>query len=154
MQPDTLMTSEGRAALEAELEELIARRPAMAAKIKSARELGDLKENAEYHAAKEEQGFFETRIIVVENMLRTAKVVDGDASAVSVGSHVGIKDLDDGTIETWIITGVSEADPLESRISYESPIGAALLGAAVGDVVEIPLPRGAMRVEVTSIDTK
>jgi transcription elongation factor GreA len=112
-------------------------------------------ENAEYHAAKEEQGYLETRILTIEGQLRTANVVDGgDGSTVNVGSQVGIRDLDDGTEETWTITGVAEADPLEQRISYESPIGSALMGASVGDTVEIPLPRGAMRVEVTSVEVK
>ena len=154
MQPDTLMTESGRAALQAELEELIARRPAMAARIKAARELGDLKENAEYHAAKEEQGFLETRILTIEGQLRTAKVIEaGDSSSATVGSRVVVRDLDDGTEETWTITGVAEADPLEQRVSYESPIGAALMGAAPGDDIEVALPRGSMRLNVVRIES-
>ena len=152
MKPDTLLTPEGLDALRAELEELIARRPAMAAKIKAARELGDLKENAEYHAAKEEQGFLETRIQVIENQIRTAKVVDAGASdRATVGSKVLVKDLDMGEQETWTITGVSEADPMENKVSYESPIGSALMDAAPGDTIDVQLPRGTMRLEVVSI---
>lgn len=152
MLPETLLTPEGLSALRAELEELTARRPAMAAKIKSARELGDLKENAEYHAAKEEQGFLETRIRVIEDQLRTARVVEvADTSSVNVGSKVVVRDLDLDEDETWTITGVAEADPLEQRVSYESPIGAALMGCAVGDTVDVQLPRGSMRLEVRSI---
>ena len=152
MQHDTLLTPEGLEALRAELDELIARRPAMAAKIKAARELGDLKENAEYHAAKEEQGFLETRIQVIEGQLRTAKVVDaGSSDRATVGSKVLVRDLDVGEQETWTITGVSEADPLENKVSYESPIGSALMGAAVGDSVEVQLPRGVMKLEVVEI---
>ncbi len=109
MQPDTLLTQSGLDALQAELDELIAKRPAMAAKIKSARELGDLKENAEYHAAKDEQGFLETRIQVIERQIRTAKVVEATGDKVTVGSKVLVKDLDMGEQETWIVTGVSEA---------------------------------------------
>jgi transcription elongation factor GreA len=152
MQNDTLLTPEGLEALRAELAELVARRPAMAAKIKAARELGDLKENAEYHAAKEEQGFLETRIQVIEGQLRTAKVVEAAGSdRVTVGSRVVVRDLDLGEDETWTVTGVSEADPLENKVSYESPIGAALMDAAAGDTVEVQLPRGSMRLEVVSI---
>ena len=152
MQPDTLLTPEGLAALQAELDELIARRPAMAAKIKSARELGDLKENAEYHAAKEEQGFLETRIQVIENQIRTARVVEpGSSDTVTVGSTVVVRDLDLGGEETWQVTGVSEADPLENKVSYESPIGSALMGAAPGDRVEVALPRGTMKLEVVRL---
>lgn len=153
MQNDTLLTPQGLEALQTELEELQAKRPAMAAKIKAARELGDLKENAEYHAAKEEQGFLETRIKVIENQIRTAKVVEAGASdRVTVGSRVVVKDVDMGEEETWTVTGVSEADPLENKVSYESPIGAALMDAAPGDSVEVQLPRGTMRLEVLRIE--
>lgn len=152
MKPETLLTPDGLEALRSELAELHERRPGMAAKIKSARELGDLKENAEYHAAKEEQGFLETRIQVIENQIRTARVIDGGGSdKVTLGSKVQVKDLDLGETETWTITGVSEADPLENRISYESPIGSALMDCVPGDSVEVQLPRGTMRLEVVSI---
>ncbi|MCW2921669.1 MAG: transcription elongation factor GreA [Thermoleophilia bacterium] len=151
MQPDTLLTQAGLDALQAELDELIAKRPAMAAKIKSARELGDLKENAEYHAAKDEQGFLETRIQVIERQIRTAKVVEASSDKVTVGSKVVVKDLDAGDEETWTVTGVSEADPMENKVSYESPIGSALIDLTVGDVAEVQLPRGTMRLEVVRI---
>jgi transcription elongation factor GreA len=152
MQPETLLTPDGLAALRAELETLIAKRPAMAAKIKAARELGDLKENAEYHAAKEEQGFLETRIQVIEGQLRTAKVVEkGSTDEVSIGSRVTVLDHDLDAEETWIITGVSEADPLTQRISYQSPMGSALMGTRVGDEVEVQLPRMRMRLTVRGI---
>lgn len=153
MQPDTLLTPEGLEALNAELDELLAKRPAMAAKIKSARELGDLKENAEYHAAKDEQAFLETRIQVIERQIRTAKVVDaGSSDKVTVGSKVLVKDLDLGEQETWTVTGVSEADPMENKVSYESPIGSALMDQEPGATVEVQLPRGAMRFEVVRIE--
>ena len=152
MQPDTLLTPEGLLALQTELDQLLAKRPAMAAKIKSARELGDLKENAEYHAAKDEQAFLETRIQVIERQIRTAKVVDAASSdKVTVGSKVLVKDLDAGDQETWMVTGVSEADPMENKVSYESPIGSALMDMAVGETVEVQLPRGSMRLEIVSI---
>jgi transcription elongation factor GreA len=152
MNNDTLLTPEGLEALRAELDELTAKRPAMAAKIKSARELGDLKENAEYHAAKEEQGFLETRIQVIEGQLRTAKVIEAAGSdRVTVGSRVTVRDLESGEQEAWMVTGVSEADPLENKVSYESPIGSALLDAAAGDQVDVQLPRGSMRLEVFEV---
>ena len=152
MQNDTLLPPDGLAAPRAALEQLVARRPAMAAKIKAARELGDLKENAEYHAAKEEQGFLETRIQVIEGQLRTAKVVDAASSdKATVGSKVVVRDLDLDERETWTITGVSEADPLENKVSYESPIGSALMDTSVGDTVDVQLPRGVMRLEVLEI---
>jgi transcription elongation factor GreA len=151
MNNDTLLTPEGFDALQTELEELISRRPAMAAKIKSAREHGDLKENAEYHAAKDEQGFLETRIQVIEGQLRTAKVVEASSDRVTVGSKVVVKDLDLGEQETWTVTGVSEADPLENKVSYESPIGSALMDSVVGDTIEVSLPRGTMHLEVVTI---
>ena len=152
MQNDTLLTPEGLEALRTEVEGLIAKRPAMAAKIKSARELGDLKENAEYHAAKEEQGFLETRIMVIEGQLRTAKVVEASGSdRVTLGSRVIVRDVDGGDDETWIITGVSEADPLENKVSYESPIGSALMDTGPGDQVEVQLPRGSMTLQVISV---
>lgn len=154
MHNETLLTPEGLEALRTELAELEAKRPAMAAKIKSARELGDLKENAEYHAAKDEQAFLETRIKVIEGQIRTAKVVEAAGTdSVTVGSRVVVRDLDaGGAEESWTITGVSEADPLENKVSYESPIGSALMDRSPGDTVEVALPRGAMRLEVVRIE--
>jgi transcription elongation factor GreA len=152
MNNDTLLTPEGLEALRAELAELEGKRPEIAAKIKAARELGDLKENAEYHAAKEEQGFLETRIQSIENQLRTAKVVEAAGSdRVTVGSTVVVREEGSSADETWTVTGVAEADPLENKVSYESPIGSALMDAAVGDTVEVQLPRGTMRLELVRI---
>jgi transcription elongation factor GreA len=135
-----------------ELEELRTHgRIEMADRIERAREHGDLKENAEYHAAKDEQGFLETRIQVIEGQLRTAKVVEASSDRVTVGSKVVVKDLDLGEQETWTVTGVSEADPLENKVSYESPIGSALMDSVVGDTIEVSLPRGTMHLEVVAI---
>lgn len=153
MENDTLMTPEGLQALERELEQLIGpARDEMAERIKVARELGDLKENAEYHAAKESQAFLETRILQVQRQIRTAKVVHQSSDGrVSIGSTVVVRE-DGGPEETWTVTGVNEADPMEDRISYESPIGAALMGRVAGDRVEVQLPRGEMRLEVVRVD--
>jgi len=153
MENDTLMTPEGLQALERELEQLIGpARDEMAERIKVARELGDLKENAEYHAAKESQAFLETRILQVQRQIRTAKVVEQSSDGrVSIGSTVVVRE-DGGPEETWTVTGVNEADPMEDRISYESPIGSALMGKVAGDQVEVELPRGQMRLEVVRVD--
>ena len=153
MHNDTMMTAAGLDALKSELHELAEKRPALASRIKSARELGDLKENAEYHAAKDEQAFLETRIKVIEGQIRTAKVIErAGTDRVTVGTRVIVKDLDVGDEESWMVTGVSEADPMENRISYESPIGAALMGRGPGDRVEVQLPRGTMRLEIVRLD--
>lgn len=153
MTNETLMTESGHSALEQELEQLKAKRPEIAATIKAARELGDLKENAEYHAAKDAQGMLETRILQIEEQLRTAVVITStSADKISVGSTVVVTDLDLGADETWKITGSAEADPLENRISYESPIGSALIGKKVGDTVEAQLPRGTIKLKVVSIN--
>lgn len=114
--------------------------------IKEARSFGDLSENSEYDEAKNEQGMLESRIAELEKMLKHARVLDSadiDTSVISVGSHVKIQD-EDGDTDEYDITGSTEADPLNGRISDESPVGAALLGHSAGDKVEITLPTGAV----------
>lgn len=118
----------------------------VAEQLKEARSFGDLSENAEYDEAKNEQGMLESRIAELEKMLKHARVLDSteiDSSVVSVGSHVKIQD-EDGDTDEYDITGSTEADPLNGRISDESPVGAALLGHSAGDKVEITLPTGAV----------
>lgn len=153
MLPETLVTPEGLVRIQAELDQLIAeRRPAIAARIKVARELGDLKENADYHDAKNEQSMVETRIQQLETRIRTARVITAeDASKVSIGTIVTVTDLETGDVDTWRITGAAEADPLAQRVSNESPIGSALIGAVVGDEVEVVLPFGTSRLRVDNI---
>lgn len=144
---ELVMTYAGMRALEDELEELkTVKRKDVAEKIKVARGYGDLSENSEYDEAKNEQGFVESRIATLEKMLKHARVIDGDdlsTDAVSIGTHITIKD-EDGEIEEYDITGSTEADPLNGKISDESPVGAALLGHKVGDKVDITLPNGSM----------
>lgn len=139
------MTRAGLEALEKELEELkTVRRKDVAEKIKVARGFGDLSENSEYDEAKNEQGFIESRIAQLEAMLKHARVIDNDDLSlehVSVGTHVKIED-EDGEVEEYDITGSTEADPLNGKISDESPVGHALLGKAVGDKAEVLLPTG------------
>ena len=118
----------------------------VAEQIKVARGFGDLSENSEYDEAKNEQGMLESRIAELEKMLKHARVLDSadiDTSVISVGSHVKIQD-EDGDTDEYDITGSTEADPLNGRISDESPVGAALLGHSAGDKVEITLPTGAV----------
>ena len=118
----------------------------VAEQIKEARSFGDLSENSEYDEAKNEQGLVEGRIALLEKMLKHARVVTEDELStdhISVGSHVRIKD-EDGDEDEYDITGSTEADPVNGKISDESPIGAALIGHSVGDKVDITLPSGAV----------
>lgn len=141
--PVTHLTASGLTALRDELDELVTvRRPEVILRVKSARELGDLRENADYEAARREQSFLEGRIQAIEQMLRTAVVIDADRSGViSLGSTV-VAEADGGTW-TLRIVGSTEADPAAGRISNVSPVGRALLGHAAGDEVRIAMPTGA-----------
>ncbi len=142
---EVVVTVAGLKALEDELEELkTVRRKDVAEKIKVARGFGDLSENSEYDEAKNEQAFIESRIAQLEAMLKNARVIDNDElnlDTVSVGTHVKIED-EDGEVEEYDITGSTEADPLNGKISDESPVGAALLGQKAGQIVTVSLPNG------------
>ena len=140
------MTQEAFDKLEKELMDMKALRPEIAQEIQEARSHGDLSENSEYDEAKNEQGLVEGRIALLEKMLKHARVVTEDELStdhISVGSHVRIKD-EDGDEDEYDITGSTEADPVNGKISDESPIGAALIGHSVGDKVDITLPSGAV----------
>src|SRR3712207_3945398 len=117
----------------------------MAERIKAAREIGDLKENAEYHIAKEDQAHLETRIQRLRQRLRAAKVVeaDEDAATFAFGRTAEVLDEATGKVHTWTIVGPTEADLAAGRLSAESPVAQALLGRAPGDRVEAETPRGA-----------
>ncbi|MEO8091102.1 MAG: transcription elongation factor GreA [bacterium] len=139
------ITAEGLEALRAEIADLEGRgRTEMAARIKAARELGDLKENAEYHIAKEDQAHLETRIKRLRNKLRTAAVVETDAAAGSFAFGRTAEVLDEATdkVHTWTLVGSTEADLAAGRMSAESPVGRALRDTAVGESVKIHTPRG------------
>lgn len=139
------LTSEGRAELQQELDNLInVRRPELAIKLKEAVAEGDLKENANYHDAKEQQAFIEGRIQYLENILRSAQTIsnDGPSDEVRLGSQVTIREEDNDEDETYTIVGAAEANPREGKISHESPIGAALLGHKKGDSVKVQTPAG------------
>jgi transcription elongation factor GreA len=116
----------------------------MAARIKAARELGDLKENAEYHIAKEDQAHLETRIKRLRERLRSAVVVevDGGGESFAFGRTAEVLDQGSGRVSTWTLVGSTEADLSAGRLSAESPIGRSLRDAAVGKPVEVETPRG------------
>ena len=139
------ITAEGLAALEAELHELeTTARSAMAERIKAAREIGDLKENAEYHIAKEDQAHLETKIKRLRERLLAAEVVEADTagSALAFGRTAAVLDEATGQVHTWTIVGPTEADISNGRLSAESPVAGALLGREVGETVRVQTPRG------------
>lgn len=150
-----ILTHAGMEKMEKELLELkTVKRQEVAQKIKEARAQGDLSENAEYDAAKEEQGTIEARIVEIEKMLRNAQVIDEEDTSVdkvALGCSVVLYDCEFEENITYTIVGSTEADPMEGLISNESPVGAALLGAAVGDNVEVNTPGGVMTFKVLEI---
>ena len=149
------MTLEGKQKLEEELEELkTVKRPEIVERIKIARSYGDLSENSEYESAKDEQAFVEGRITTLENMIRFAQIIDNDGVAddeISIGKTVVFEELPDGDEEEYTIVGSAEADPFEGKISNDSPIAQALIGARLGDTVTIETPAGEMKVKITNV---
>jgi transcription elongation factor GreA len=146
------LTAAGAARLQGELEELMRKRPDVVRRIATAREHGDLKENAEYHAAREEQGFLEGRIRALEARLRLAVIAEepGLAAANAVlGSVVTVES--EGVDERYTLVGSAEANIAAGRLSVASPVGRALLGAAVGDEVVVETPRGPVTYRVTEL---
>jgi transcription elongation factor GreA len=145
------ITPEGLVALKAELGELetVARRE-IASRILTARGHGDLKENAEYHAAKEDQAHLETRILRLRSRLRKAVVVETreDDAAFSFGRTAEVVDENTGEVLTWTIVGPTEADLAGGKLSAESPVAKALIGHAPGDLVEVQTPRGSRRLRI------
>ena len=150
------MTQEGFDKLEEELDYLkTIKRPEVVEKIKVARSFGDLSENSEYDAAKDEQGFVEQEISKIEEMIRYAKIIEEnvDNTEVKIGKTVTFQELPDGPEETYKIVGSAEADPFEGKISNESPIAEALIGAKLKQEVNVPLPNGnEMKVKIVKID--
>ena len=148
------ITPAGREALEAELEQLMTSgRRAMAARILAARELGDLKENAEYHIAKEDQAHLETKILRLRERLRSAVVVEADGSdgTFSFGTTAEVRDLTTDKVHTWTIVGPTEANLGQGKLSSESPVAEALLGRAEGDEVAVETPGGTRRYRVEKL---
>lgn len=147
------LTQEGLDDLKKELDDLInVRRPENIQAIKEARSLGDLSENAEYDAARNEQAQIEARIQQLEKMLENVSIItEVNTDTVSIGNTVSIKYVDDDDEEEYKIVGSQEADPFESKISNESPIAQALFNHKVGDIVTVESPNGSYDVEIISI---
>jgi len=144
------ITVDGKKELEAELEQLKSRRGEVADKISEARDFGDLSENAEYDAAREEQGLLETRIAEIEDIINNAEIIKASKkSEVGLGSRVELKT--GAKKVTYTIVGPVEADPLEGKVSNESPIGMALYGKKVNDKVTITTPKGDISYTIVSV---
>jgi len=148
------LTKEGKEKLQAELEEMEgSKRKELAARLKSAIEMGDLSENADYHKAKEDQGFVEGKILETKYTLDFALIVeenDKGKDKVSVGCKVTVQE-EDFPAETYFLVGSNEANPIEFKISHVSPLGKALLDREVGDVVEVKTPEGAYSLKILDI---
>jgi len=157
MSKDVILTPAGLEKLKAEIEHLsTARRREVAARIKEAREFGDISENSEYDDAKNEQAMLEAKIAQLEDKLRAASVIDSSelsTDVVRVGSTVHVKDEKTGKSVKYMIVGSAEANPTESKLSNESPVGKALVGGKRNDVVSVQVPRGpARKLKITKIE--
>ena len=154
MKEPTYLTTEGAARLKAELEELTGpKRTELAARLRSAIQMGDLSENADYHKAKEDQGFLEGRIQELEYILGNAVIIEENnhKDVVAIGSHVTIQE-EGFPEETYHLVGATEADPTKGKISHESPIGPALIEHKVGETVEAETPGGAIKLKILKIE--
>lgn len=152
---EVILTPSGLKKLEEELELLKSvKRREVAERIKEAISFGDISENSEYEEAKNDQAFIEGRIITLEKMLRNARVINGDdvnIESVSVGCTVKVKDMEFGEEVEYTIVGSAESDPLNNKISNESPVGRALLGSKVGDRVDVQAPAGVIQYKILDI---
>lgn len=150
-----VLTGEGYQKIQDELYELkVVRRKEVAAKIKEARSQGDLSENAEYDAAKEEQAEIEARIVTLDNMLRNAEVIEAEdmnTGKVNLGNTVVLFDEEFQEEVTYVLVGSAEADPAEGRISNESPLGRAMINRAVGDIIDVDAPDGVIKYKILDI---
>ena len=148
------MTPEGHAALTAELAALKAERPKISQEIGIARDHGDLKENAEYHAAKDKQGMCEARIADIEDKLSRADVIDPSTlggDRVKFGAFVELEDMDNGKLVTYRLVGPDESDLEVGKISITSPVARAIVGKEVGDEVQVQTPGGVRNYEVSDV---
>jgi transcription elongation factor GreA len=148
------MTPEGHAALTAELNALKAERPKISQEIGVARDHGDLKENAEYHAAKDKQGMCEARIAEIEDKLSRADVIDTSTlggDRVKFGAFVELEDMDNGKLVTYRLVGPDESDLKQGKISITSPVARAIVGKEVGDEVQVHTPGGVRNYEVSDV---
>ena len=155
MNEQPYLTAEGAVRLKAELAELTGHeREELAKRLKSAIQEGDLSENADYHKAKEDQGFLEGKIQELEYILQHAIIIedqDGEREEINIGAHFTIQE-DDHPPETFSMVGAAETDPRNGRISNESPIGRAVIGRRVGDIVAVETPNGQINLKILSIE--
>ena len=154
---DVILTREGLRQLEEELEYLRAvKRQEVAERLKEAIALGDLSENSEYDDAKNEQAFTEGRILELEKMVRNAKVIEDGVDnqqegVIVVGSVVKVKDIEFDEVDEYRLVGTVEADPMNNRISNESPVGRALLGHKAGEIIDVEAPAGVIKLEILEV---
>jgi transcription elongation factor GreA len=152
---EIVLTEEGLKALQEEVSLLsTVKREEVAERIRAARDFGDITENSEYDDAKNEQALLEHRIALLQEKLRRARVIKDseiETDKVSVGSTVTLRDKDAGETRIYTVVGSAEADPANARVSNESPVGQAILGKRVGDVVTVPVPVGALKYEILAI---
>jgi transcription elongation factor GreA len=153
MDNEATMTQAGLESLQKEIEHLeTVERTAIAEQIKTAREWGDLKENAEYHEAKRAQAHLETKILQLREQLTNAKVVETTQGDVAgFGSTVEVEDAENGKRQTFTLVSAREADPASGKLSFESPVGVALRDKRAGDVAKVQTPRGERRLKVVSV---
>ena len=156
MEREIVLTPEGYRRLKDEIDFLSTkRRDEVADRIRDARQFGDISENAEYDDAKNEQAMLEQRISVLGDKLRSAKVIessDVQTETVSVGTRVTLQDVKRGEMLQYHIVGSAEADPSDHRLSNESPVGRAIMGRRPGDVVNVVVPKGTMKLKVITIE--
>jgi transcription elongation factor GreA len=148
------VTVEGKKKLQSELDELQGRVPVIAKAIEEAREKGDLRENAEYHAAREEMSMINARIQELKAKLSRAVVVDEsqiDTSRIAFGAKIQLEDLGDKSTDDWQLVGDGEDDPLENKILTSSPMGQALVGRKVGETITVKAPAGELKFRVKSV---
>ena len=155
MPKDVILTPDGLEKLKNELDYLSTeKRREVAARIKEAREFGDISENAEYDDAKNEQAMLESKIAQLEEKLRAATVIDAKkvgTDVVSIGTTVHVKDQATSRSETYTIVGSAEANPSENKLSNESPVGKAIIGRKKGEVVDVSAPRGSLKYKIVAI---
>ena len=155
---EVILTPDGLKRLEEELETLKSvKRREVAERIKVAIGYGDISENSEYEDAKNEQAFIEGRVITLEKMLRNARIINSDeivTDVVSIGVTVSVEDLEYGDVMEYTIVGTAESDPLNNKISNESPVGRAIIGKKIGTIVDVSVPAGVIQYKILDIRMK